>query len=34
MQALRAPSESIPIKKVFSLALRDLIGLLISTELF
>ena len=34
VQALRALSRSIPIKEVFSLGLRDLITLLISTELF
>jgi len=33
-QALRAPSRSIPIREVFSLGLRDLIRLLISTESF
>jgi hypothetical protein len=34
MQALRAPSRSIPIKEVLSLRLRDLIRLLISVKLF
>jgi len=34
MQALRAPSRSIPIREVFSLGLRDLIRLLTSIELF
>ena len=34
MQALRAPSKSIPIKEVFSLGLRDLIKLLTSIKLF
>ena len=32
IQALRAFSKSIPIREVFSLGLRDLIRLLISTE--
>jgi hypothetical protein len=31
---LRAPGRSIPIREVFNLGLRDLIRLLISTELF
>ena len=34
MQALRAPSKSIPIREVFSLGLKDLIRLLTSMELF
>jgi hypothetical protein len=34
IQVLRVPSRSIPIKEVFSLGLRDLIRLLISTESF
>ena len=34
IQTLRAFSRSIPIKEVFSLRLRDLIRLLISTESF
>ena len=33
-QALRAPSRSTPIREVFSLGLRDLIRLLISTGSF
>jgi len=33
-QALRAPSRSTPIREAFSLGLRDLIRLLISTESF
>jgi len=34
MQALRAPSRSIPIREVFSLGLRDLIRLLTSAKSF
>jgi hypothetical protein len=34
VQALRAPSRSIPIREVFSLRLRDLIRLLISMKSF
>ena len=34
MQALRAPSRSIPIKEVFSSGLKDLIRLLINVKLF
>jgi hypothetical protein len=34
MQALKAPNKSIFIKEVFSLGLKNLIKLLISTELF
>ena len=34
VQALRAPSRSIPIREVFSLGLKDLIRLLINTKLF
>ena len=34
VQALRAPGRSIPIRKVFSLGLRDLIRLLTSVESF
>ena len=33
-QVLRAPSRSTAIREVFSLGLKDLIRLLISTELF
>ena len=33
-QVLRAPSRSTPIREVFSLGLKDLIRLLISTESF
>ena len=33
-QALRAPSRSTPIREVFSLGLKNLIRLLISTESF
>jgi len=34
MQALSAFSKSIPIREVFNLGLKNLIRLLISTELF